>query len=187
MDILNQQHAEGVKDCVAIATTQTQFPIKVNGEEFTVDFAKMHPTWVAHYLTKGAQRRLNDDMSGESPQDKQALTRKMLAEIHAGKPYEAPARASRMPKDPVLDLARKTAKQILVAAFRKATGKVKLQDMYDHEAVKPFFRETESTIAWDDAKVDDWMKRMRDAGKRDFMAEAKEALTLDDGDDLLRS
>lgn len=170
-----------------IQTTETKFEIKVNGEQLVVDFAKMHPTWVAHYLQKAAQRRLNDDMSGLSPAEKLVETRKALAAIHAGEEY-VPARRSGgggVAKDPIKALALKNAKAALSLVFKNATKENKVADWAKHEKISPFFKETANGFTWDDSTVEKFMTAQKEKGAHDYMAEAKATLAVSEIDDAL--
>lgn len=78
------------------------------------------------------------------------------------------ARAPAQSADPVRDLARRKAKGVLAAMFKKRTGRKSLALAMEDPAVAAFFRREG---VWDDEKVDAWIAM--NAAKRDFRAEAQ--------------
>jgi hypothetical protein len=73
-------------------------------------------------------------------------------------------------------LAVKNAKADLTILFKKVTGLVKQSDMAEHEKVAPFFETKGDTLVWNEENVIAWMDKQRDAGKRDYLAEAQALL-----------
>lgn len=165
-------------DTIKLETTQAKFETKVNGETVMVDFTRMHPTWVAHFLLKAAQRRINDDLSGLDPKEKLEETRRILEEIYKGEPMPEKARkaSSKRSVDPVQALALKTAKGVLSAQFEALTGMRKAADQAEHEKVAPFFTVKDGRAIWNDETVTAWIEKQATNGKRDYMQEARESL-----------
>ncbi len=155
-----------------INTTETTFTIKINGEELVVDFAKMHPTWIAAHLRKAAQRFLNDKYSGEAAADKLAMIKLDLAEMHRGEAMpERERKAPTQSADPVRKLAREMATTFLAASLTAALGK-DMSVWAKQPQLAKLFRFTDKGAArFDLGAVDDWMEANK--AKRDYMAEAK--------------
>lgn len=156
-------------------STESQFEIKINGESLVVDFAKMHPTWIAAHLRKAAQRYLNDKYSGEDAATKLDAIRMDLAEIHKGEPMlDKERKAPQASADPVRKLAREMATTFLAASLTAALGK-DMSVWAKQDKLKTLFRFTEKGHArFDLAAVDKWMESNK--AKRDYMAEAKAEL-----------
>lgn len=87
-----------------------------------------------------------------------------------------PRRAS-LPND--MAMAVRSAKQDLLVLFRKLTGQSKIADLATHEKVAPYFQTDTDKTVWEDAKVVEWIKAQAEAGKRDYVAEAKAVLSVD--------
>ncbi|MBM61915.1 MAG: hypothetical protein CL484_03065 [Acidobacteria bacterium] len=83
----------------------------------------------------------------------------------------------RLPEDKALAL--KNAKADLLVAFKRITGKGKIADMVEHEKVAPYFNQTADAVTWNDEAAIAWMEKQAEAGKRDYLAEAQAALSVD--------
>lgn len=84
---------------------------------------------------------------------------------------------ARLPDD--MALAVRNAKSDLLVMFKRVTGKGKIADMVDHEKIAPYFSTVGNNVTWEDASVVTWIEKQAEAGKRDYVAEAKAALTVD--------
>ena len=81
------------------------------------------------------------------------------------------------PTNPATKLAHDTAKAVLLAGFKRATGKVKLADIAKARAsLAEFFVEKGDKTQWNEERVAEWIAAQAEAGKRDYMAEAEAAL-----------
>lgn len=156
-------------------STESQFEIKINGETLVVDFAKMHPTWIAAHLRKAAQRYLNDKYSGEEAATKLDAIRMDLAEMHKGEAMpEKERKAPQSSADPVRKLARDMATTFLAASLTAALGKDMSVWAKQPQLAKLFRFTDKGTARFDLGAVDDWMAANK--AKRDYMAEAKAEL-----------
>lgn len=153
------------------------FATKINGEEVVYHPHKMHESYLLRFLEKGMQRYANDMFSGEKGNTKLDLCRGIAEEANSGKELVAAQRVARLPND--VALAVKMAKQDLLIIFKQLTGKGKIADMVDNEKVKPFFKVTAESVAWKDETVQKWIAKQKEAGKRDYLAEAKASLDVD--------
>ena len=167
-----------------INTTATKFVVKCKGHELEIDFAKMHPSWVEHFLMKAAQRRINDDLSGYEANEKLAEYRHILTKVHSGEPLEKAKRATggvRASGDPVKDLAFRNAKQDLLAKFKAATGLGKIADMIAASAViAGAFTEKG---AWREESVQGYIAKQLADGGIDYVANATATLATSAGGD----
>ena len=163
-----------------IETTELRFPIKIDGQEFIVDYSTMHPTWVAAHLRKAAQRFLNDKYSGEDGPTKRELIAADLKDIATGAPM--PERERKAPSaakaDPVRKMARDLATTFLTARFRAAFKTDDMGVWAKNEKAAKYLRFTEKGSArFDLAKVDEWIDAFaKQEGGQDFMAQAQAAL-----------
>lgn len=165
-----------------IECNETAFVIKINGQELTVDFSKMHPTWIDAHLRKAAQRFLNDKYSGEDAATKLELITADLRDIHSGEamPEKERKAASAVKADPVRKLARETCTAQLVSKFKAnaATFGADEKAWIAHPKIGKFFRQTpKGGVRFDLAAVDKYMaaEAARDGGT-DYMADAKAAM-----------
>jgi len=97
------------------------------------------------------------------------------------------ANGTSQPTDPVQKLAHDMAKAVLLATFKNATKKVKLADIAAaHEKIGEFFvtkgEGDKAKVTWNEARVADWIAKQADEGKRDYRAEAAEAIDGADAD-----
>jgi hypothetical protein len=170
-------------------STELQFTITIKdekgeGQPLIVDFAKMHPSWVAAHLRKAAQRYLNDKYSGEPAELKLSMIRADLHDMHQG--TAMPERERKAPQankaDAVLRLARELATSVLTAKFRAAFKTDAMETWAKNETAKKYLRFTDKGSArFDLAAVDAWIKSYAALPNgRDFMAEAREALATDE-------
>jgi hypothetical protein len=153
--------------------------LKINGQEIHCETDNFHESWIAKCLAYGVRRLPNDSYSGEKGATKYDLVKALVGDMMSGKP--APERVKgtgRSSGDPVEALAYKNAKADLTAMFRKVTGFTKAADFATHEKVAPFFTThtseggTVSTV-WNMDNVAAWMTKQFEAGKRDYMGDAK--------------
>lgn len=159
-----------------------QVTFKINGAEIHVETDKMHETWINRCLEYGVRRLVNDTFSAEKGNVKFDLCRSMAAEMQSGKPIAEKVSRAKVDSDPVTSLAVKTAKQDLLAIFKKLTSCAKIEDMAKHEKIAPYFAEVGGKLAWADDKVLAYIGKQKESGKRDYMADAQTA--LNGADDL---
>lgn len=156
------------------------FVTKAAGEGVQYHPEKMHQSWVMAFLEKGMQRYANDKYSGSEPSVKLDQCRALAADANSGEELIAAVRGggvARLPDD--VALALKMAKQDLTLIFKKVTGKNKAADFIEHEKVKPFFKAKGDNMVWNEQVVSDWIAKQAEAGKRDYIAEAKASLAVD--------
>ncbi len=84
---------------------------------------------------------------------------------------------ARLPDD--MALAVRNAKADLLVMFKRLTGKGKIADMVDHKKIAPYFNTAGDNVVWLDESVQAWIEKQAEAGKRDYVAEAKAALSVD--------
>jgi hypothetical protein len=163
-----------------IQTTETAFVIKIDGKELTVDFSKMHASWITAHLRKAAQRYLNDKYSGEDAAIKYEAIAADLHAMHSGAPMpEKERKASVASKaDPVRKLARDLATTDLVATFKRNAKALGADEKAWalHETTAKYFRTTEKgSIRFDLDEVDNYIERAKVRAKepKDFLADAK--------------
>lgn len=162
---------------------QVVYTTKMDGQEITIDFSKMHHSWLEAHLKKAAQRFLNDTYSGLMPSEKLAQARKDLAVIHSGEAMPEKARRSGGGGgDPIKALALKNAKTDLMAIFKKRTKLAKIADIIGagDDAVNKYFS---ADGTWRDEQVVAFIDKQKDAGKRDYVAEARDLLADDESND----
>lgn len=181
-----------------INTTEIRFDVKIGGQDFVVDFSKMHPGWVALHLRKAAQRFVNDGLTGlagELPSVKAAEAGRLFGMIHSGEAPQAKERkaASVTRADPVRKLARDLATTELLATLKKNAGHFGSDEKAwaVHPATAKYFKVSDKgrvTFIWDE--VDSYIIRAkeRENNPADFMAIAQaqidEAGTIADDIDL---
>lgn len=153
-----------------------QVELKINGQVIVIETEKLHEDWVSLCLEYGIRRKINDTYSGEKGNVKFDLCRAMAADMQSGKAPAEKTRKARTESDPVLGLAVRNAKQDLVAVFKRVSGKVKLEDMAAHEKIAPYFEDKGGKLVWNDEAVIGWVGKQKEAGKRDYMAEAESTL-----------
>lgn len=153
-----------------------KFGTKANGEFVQVNIKDAHDTWLAEALRYGFQRKINDTFAGESGNTKLELVRDLVAKINAGEERAITARRSGGSSvDPVTKMARGFARDLLMTAFKKSTGLVKIADMCEaNEKVAQFFTFKDDKPMWNMEAVDKFMDT-KPAG-RDFRAEAEAAI-----------
>lgn len=154
---------------------------KINGTAIRYHVESMHESWLVAFITKGIQRLANDMYSGESGNVKYDLCKAIADQANSGEP--APERTTRkasLPDD--AQLAIKMAKTDLTVLFKKITGAGKIADMVAHEKVEPFFKAKGESHVWNDETVMKWVGKQAEAGKRDYMAEAKATLEGDNAE-----
>lgn len=151
--------------------------LKIDGRPITVETDKMHQTWIDKCLAYGIRRLPNDTYSASKGNTKYELVSGLVKDMQSGK--EAPSVLSGgSTVDPVMSLALKNAKASLAVMFRELTGETKALDFAKHEKVSPFFKVTEDRAAWIDATVVKWMEKQVEKGEKDYIADAKTALTV---------
>jgi hypothetical protein len=177
-------HRKGVKNMeYMIKTTEAAFKVTVAGEEFVVDFARMHPTWIAAHLKKAAQRFVNDGltgMSGELPSVKAAMARDMFGKIHSGEAMPAKERKAAAIAKP--DMARKIARDLatteLLATFKSMAKQLGADEKAwaKHPAVAKYFKVSDKgRVTFDLGEVDQYIMRAvtREKNPTDFLAQAQ--------------
>lgn len=163
-----------------IETTEIKFPIKIDGQEFIVDFSAMHPTWVTAHLRKAAQRYLNDKHAGVDGPTKRDLVAADLKDMALGNPM--PQKERKAPQaakaDPVRKMARDLATTFLTTRFRAAFKTDDMSVWAKNDKAAKYLRFTEKGSArFDLAKVDEWIDSFAEQdGGQDFMEQARSAL-----------
>ena len=156
------------------------FGTKANGEFVPVDLTKADETWLVEFLRYGVQRKLNDQFAGEKGNDKLERVREEVKAIHTGEARQVTMRRSvGSTVDPIRRMARGMAKDILLVAFKKATGLGKIADMCQkNEKIAAYFNvNADGKAMWDMGKLDAFIASK--PGGRDFMAEAKAAMEVE--------
>lgn len=157
--------------------------LKINGQSIIINTDKLHESWIAHCLAYGLRRFPNDKYSGEKGQTKFDLVHALVVDMHSGDAMpERVKGVSRAPKDPILNLALKTAKTDLGAMFRKVTSATKTIDWCKHEKVAQFFKVDGDKAIWIDAVVVKWMESRKETC--DYMANAKVSIDAADAIDV---
>jgi hypothetical protein len=169
-------------ETIAINTLEAKFKVTVAGEEFVVDFTRMHPSWVSAHLRKAAQRFVNDGLTGmtqELPSVKADAARKAFAAIHSGEAM--PEKIRKAPSVSKIDLVRKLAREkattFLTARLVKQLGKDMKVWAAQPKLAKLFTFTDKGNARFDLAAVDEWMDGFKST--RDFMAEAADELAID--------
>lgn len=163
---------------------ETKFSTKIDGEVLIFDYALMHPTWINAFLRKAAQRLVNDTYSGEK-ENKLALARLMIKDIHSGEPMTEKAKGElKRVENPAEALAIKNAKIALMVRFENAMPEVKKMAEYaKHAKIAPYFKITDKGAVWIESQVQAWIATQLVAGK-DFLQEAKNTLAIPVGEVL---
>ncbi len=173
-------HKRGEVPCGLERIKTMLVTLKINGQEIEANTDKFHESWIAKCLAYGVRRLPNDSYSGEKGKTKFDLVKALIADMESGK--EAPVRVQGSGKssaDPVVSLARKNAKADLTGMFRAVTGATKAMDFALHEKVAPFFNivkgdtDKDNRAVWNEETVTAWMGKQKEAGKRDYAADAK--------------
>ena len=157
------------------------FDTKINGQIVQYDPAKMHSSWLRRFLEKGMQRLANDMFSGETGQTKFDLVAGIAAQSMSGEvaPVRQRGGTARLPDD--VSLALKLARQDLNIIFKKVTGKGKASEFAEHEKIAPFFTFKDNDVAlWNNDVVQTWVEKQAKDDKRDYLAEAKKSLEIDE-------
>lgn len=130
----------------------------------------------------------------------QALMEKAAAALYEGKWVSRVGTGTKIESDPVTKLALDKAKAVLMlGTFRplceKAKIKATLENLgtFPNEKVSAFFTAKAKAWVWNDATVLAWIKAQAEAGKADYLAQAREELAamteaagdIGDIDDLL--
>lgn len=166
---------------------QTELKLtQANGDKVLlgIDFAKMHESWIKRCMEYGARRLVNDTYSGEKGDEKVALCKAMLDEMHNGKPMQVRERKAPTGSkvDPVQRLARDKATTFLTAQLTAKLGKDTAVWAKNEKLAKLFSFTEKGNAKFDLGAVDQWIK---DFDKRDFVQEAKDELAMaTDGVDL---
>ena len=152
-----------------------EYATKVNGQPIMWKVGEAHPSWLQAVLEKGLQRFANDKYSGEKGQTKYELIAAMAAEFNAGKAMPEPTRrAGGASLTNTQSMAVKLAKDTLMIAFKSLTDCAKIADMCDKdERVAAYFDLSGDRPTWRDDVVLEWIGKQREAGKRDYIAEAE--------------
>lgn len=162
--------------------------MKVNGTVLVVNPHKVDGSWLAEMLAYGIRRKVNDTYSGETGGTKFDLCAAMVKELNEGKVWEGRTRRAAVTMDTAERLAFDAARADLTRVFKARTKLTKLADMADADpAVGKFLTVgTDGKATWDNAVVMAWVEKQREAGKKDYLAEARETLALADsmGDEL---
>lgn len=127
--------------------------------------------WDAWKETKGAQESIAAIA--------QSAMESVLDTLYANKWTQGRSGIRTARLDDVSTIAVKSAKADLLIMFKRVTQRAKLVDMAAHEKVAPFFQAAGDGVAWDDTIVLAWIGKQADAGKRDYMAEAKASMDVD--------
>jgi hypothetical protein len=142
---------------------------------------KMHESWLLAFLEKGMQRYANDKYSQDSGDTKLDLCRAVAKMANSGDEMPEKERGSRkasVPDD--VALAIRNAKADLTLTFKRLTGVGKIADMVEaDERVQKYFEAKGDAWVWRDEVVQDWIGKQKEAGKRDYIQEAKDALAVD--------
>lgn len=154
-----------------------RFNTRISGRDVAYTPQTMDQSYLLRFLEKGMQRYANDMYSGQEGNTKYDLCMALAAEANEGKKLEPRQRVAKLPSD--VALAVKMAKQDLTIIFKQVTGKGKIADMVDNDKVAPFFKVTAESVVWNDETVQKWIAKQKEAGKRDYMAEAKASLNVD--------
>ncbi len=149
--------------------------LKIQGQAMTVDTSRMHQSWVDHCLAYGVRRFPNDKYSSDKGQVKIDLVQALLADMQSGEEMPAIVRGSGggASANPVETLALRNAKATLTMMFKQITGLNKALDFAKHEKIAKFFKITEDRATWKDDIVRQWMAKQAEAGKVDYLGDAK--------------
>ena len=161
-------------------TMDTDFSVelKINGNAITVDLSKAHESWLAHALTYGVRRFINDSHSGAKGQDKWEACMLMAKDIMSGEAMpEKATRSTGGSVDPVTALALKNVKADLSAMFKQVTGGTKVMDWAAHAKIAKFFQIKDDRATWLDGVVTAYMAKQAELGKVDYMKAAKDTLS----------
>lgn len=177
----------------------TTFDVESRGMALVIDLAKLSDAVLAQAVLHGLKQKIADAASGALKATVEGMSKHDVPAFLASesgkrqiaengfammqKAYDAlcdgdwkAERASAAPADPVGALAQKTAKVVLLDAFKARTGKGKIKDMVADDAVAKFFRDGPNGPVWDEEAVGLWIDAQAKTGKRDFRAEAKQTL-----------
>ena len=152
--------------------------LKIAGEPLVVNPHKMDQGWLAEMLAYGIRRKVNDTYSGAGD-NKLELCRAMVRDLNAGAVFEGRQRRATQAMDTAEKLAFDAARTDLTAIFKARTKMGKLADMAKAEpdlVGKYLAVGEDGRASWNNAEVMAWVDRLREAGKRDYLAEAREAL-----------
>lgn len=152
--------------------------LKIAGEPLVVLPHKMDAGWLAEMLAYGIRRKVNDTYSGAG-ENKLDLCRAMVKDLNEGVAFEGRQRRATVTMDTAEKLAFDAARTDLTAIFKARTKLAKLADMAraEPELVGKYLAVGEDGRAsWNNQEVMAWVERLREAGKRDYLAEAREAL-----------
>lgn len=166
--------------------TDFDVTLKINGQAITVDLAKVHESWLAHCLTYGVRRYINDSHSAAKGQEKYELCMDMAKTMANGEamPEKVRKTSGGTSADPVMALAMRNAKASLTALFKKITGETKALDFAKHEKIAPFFVITEDRAVWIDAKVMAFIEKQKADGKVDYVGDAEATLAMTEDSNL---
>lgn len=155
------------------------FETKINGQPVVYHPTKMDESWIIRFLEKGMQRYANDMYSGEKGNVKFDLCAAIAAEANSGKPApQGTARKASLPDD--MALAVKDAKADLTIMFKRLTETVKIADMVTKDArVAAYFEEKGDSFVWNDDKVQEWIGKEKEAGRKDYLADAQVTLAVE--------
>lgn len=169
---------------ITINTSEAVFESRMkdkNGDwqTITTDYRKMHPTYVAAYLRKAAQRFLNDAYSQEQPDNKYAMAIEENLLVHSGEAMPEKVRRGSgisTKHDPITTLALKRAKDFLTNTFKEKTDATKAVDFAADDRFAKFFKVKDDRATWIDSAVIEWMEQdVVKENVKDFMkAAAKE-------------
>lgn len=163
--------------------TDFKVELKINGQPIVVNLAKVDESWLAHCLTYGVRRFINDSHSGLKGQTKYDACQLMNNDMQSGEAMPEKVRKAGSSVDPVTALAFRNAKAALTVMFKSVTGASKAIDFAKHEKIAPFFVVTDGRATWIDATVKAFIEKQKAAGKADYMADAQS--TIDGADSAL--
>jgi hypothetical protein len=153
---------------------------QANGDKvlLVIDFAKMDESWIKRCMEYGARRLVNDTYSGEKGDEKVALCKAMLDEMHNGKPLMVRERKAPTGSkaDPVQRLARDKATTFLTAQLSAKLGKDMAIWAKNEKLAKLFAFTEKGNAKFDLGAVDQWIVEYKE--KRDFVQEAKDELAM---------
>lgn len=172
-DILRSLLAHGVSqkigDAASAATAQAV------ESEFGADKTARHPDAKAWLETESGKRKVQDIA--------RAMMEKAVESLYAGNWVSRQGTGLRIEADPVVKLAHDKAKAVLMEAiFKPFAAKAGIKPTLENLAtcgqakVEAFFTTKAKRAVWNESTVGAWAQAQADAGKRDYLAEAREEL-----------
>ena len=157
--------------------------LRISGEPLVVKPHKVDAGWLAEMLAYGIRRKVNDTYSGAGD-NKLDLCRAMVKDLNEGKAFEGRQRRATVTMDTAEKLAFDAARADLTAIFKARTKLVKLADMAAaDEAVGKFLTiGDDGKASWRNDAVMAWVAKQAEAGKRDYLAEARALIAAQEAD-----